>query len=161
MQRSGEGTVMICVDVASDLLSRFEGEWLLDDQGQPAGTLQGHVTRLQAQLRDRRATARAIQALSEAGVLASWQVDDIETLDARVHRYVDLSALQNLTAEAHAGLARQGALALAYAQVYAMANMRKLRRMAQARASAGGDVSGYLKDDDALDFGDDAVLDFS
>ena len=161
MQRSGDGSGVLCVDMASDLLSRFEGERLLDDQGQPAGTLQGHVARLKAQLQDRRTTAQAIRALGEAGVLAPWQVDDVDTLDGAVHRYVDRSALQALAAETQAKLARQGALALAYAQIYAMANMRKLRAMAQARGASGAHPSGYLKDNDALEFGEDAVLDFS
>jgi hypothetical protein len=85
----------------------------------------------------------------------------VETLDGRVHHYVKLPALHALDADKQAQLAEKGALALAYGQAFSMANMRKVRRMAQRKQAAQGDVSQYLKGDDELEFGDDDVLDFS
>jgi hypothetical protein len=163
MRTAADGSPVLAADMASALLSRDEGDPLLDEAGAPTPVITESLGKLRAQLRDRHATARAIAALWNAGVLAPWQADDITSLDPSVHYHVQVAALAGLSAETQAELARQDALSLAYAQAYSMANMRKLRRMGRRpakRQQQQPDVDKYLKGDDALDFGDDLVLDF-
>ena len=156
MRRARDGAQVVCADMASALLGRSEGNPLLTDTGEPTATLQGYLAPLRKQAADRATAAKAIAALSEAGVLAPWAVDDVATLDGDVHYHVDLAALAALPPARQAELAQHGALGIAYAQAYAMANMRKLRRMAR-RSPGGGrgqEVADYLKGDDiVLDFG--------
>ncbi len=145
---------MLCADFGYEGLRPDGAERLIHADGEPSEALQGYQRRAQAQLRDREATERAIRALAEADVLAPWQVADVATLDGRVHYYVQLRALHRLEAEQQAELAAQGALGLAYAQAYAIANMRKLRRMHRQRQKRLPDLDQLFptEDDADLDF---------
>lgn len=152
---SGRGT--LCVDPDSDRLSREFGVPLLDAYGAPTDTLAGYRDAAVRQLRERRALARAVAALAEAGVLRPWSAEGVFTLDPERHQYVDLQAVHRLDDATFLNLRRSGALALAFAQRYSLANMRKLRRMEQRRER--GRSAAWVEELKGPD--DDFELDFS
>jgi hypothetical protein len=163
MRTAADGSQVLAADMASALLDRDEGDPVLDADGAPTAVVTDSLDKLRRQARDRQATAKGIAALWNAGVLVPWQVDDVTAIDPDVHYRVRPEAIPELPRETQADLIQRDALSLAYAQAYAMANMRKLRRMGGRPPAPGPAQPAVNKDasgDDDLDFGDDLVLDF-
>lgn len=159
MRSDASGHAVVCADMASSLLDRHEdGEPLVTDTGDLGPAVAGQLAQLRRQLRDRTAVATALRALWDANVLAPWSVPDVPVLDPDVHFYVKFQALARLPAATQAELARVEALPLAYAQAYAIGNMRRLRAMAPARRASAEPapsppMAPALDDDVVLDFG--------
>jgi len=162
MRAAADGSHVLAADMASELLSRDEGEPILDAEGGPTAVITDRLERLRAQLRDRQAIAKTVTALWNAGVLVPWRVDDVTSLDAAVHYRVKADAIAALPPETQADLAQREALSLAYAQLYSMANMRKLRRMSRRPAPRAqpAAASPAAPADDTIEFDDDVVFDF-
>lgn len=125
---------VLCVDLACPRLSRDEGEPLMTPEGELMPLLTDCAAHLQRQYRERLAMDKAVRALAQAGLLRPWVVDGVATIVPDRHYVVDPAALKALPAAEQHALLDSGALWLAHAQIFSVANLNKLR-MASARQS--------------------------
>ncbi|MBZ9557618.1 SapC family protein [Halomonas coralii] len=136
-----------------------------DDEGKLNQPVERVMTFLRQYDDQRRATRRAVTALAEAGVVVPWafSVKD-EAGNARrvdgVYR-TDEAALKALPGETLSELATSGALAIAYAQLYAQHRLPGLTRLADLQAKVGEHrQAGESVDVERLFDGDDEELTF-
>jgi len=147
----------LAVDVESGLVGG-EGEPFFDGSGEPSEKVLAvakALTRLDAELE---ATARAVGALKEAGVLRPWAVQ-VRLAEGEVPVEglfrVDEAALQEVEDRVFLELRRAGALGAAYGQLFSLPRMGALlelaRRVASApRPSQDQDLESLLKNLDTL-----------
>ncbi|WIX33796.1 SapC family protein [Salinicola sp. JS01] len=147
-----------------------EGEHrFFDDAGKLAPQVERTLTFLRQYDDQRRTTRHAVTALAETGLIVPWRfsVNDDAGEPHRVDGLyrLDEAALRGLSGEILSDLAQSGALAIAYAQLYAQHRLPGLTRLAELqtqiaeRSQAGEsvDVARLFDGDDeelAFDFGD-------
>jgi len=152
-----EARPVVGIDQAADSLSDSEGEPLFTDGGEPGERLAGIMDLLRQLDTGSRALARAARSLEAAGLVEAWE-PRIEVA-GRTRRLAGMkrvseTALNALDDATFAGLRQDGALALAYAQMFSMAQLPRLARLAGARQKAAdravrqGGANGRTRDDE-------------
>lgn len=146
------------VDESSGLIAA-QGEPFFDEAGQPAAALKEVMNFLGALDVQHAVTQRAVQALKDAGVLEAWPIqftlpDTTAGAAAGAKATKQLAglwrvsekALNALAPDALATLRNQGALAVAYAQLFSMAQLENLvalvQRLAQPTSPKAASVNG-------------------
>ncbi len=128
--------LVLCVDEASGLISESGGEPFFDENSELAQPVREVREFLEKVAQNSVATQRAVNALAEAGVLASWQVKieigDEVLAPAGLYR-IDEARLNSLDNETFLKLRTAQALPVAYAQLFSMANMGMLKKLAEIR----------------------------
>ncbi|MES3009905.1 MAG: SapC family protein [Pseudomonadota bacterium] len=148
------------VDEASGLLApQGEAEAFFDDAGQPSAALKQVLEFLGDLDAQHDLTQRAVGALHSAGVLEAWPLKLALTdnslgavAGSKSTKHVDglwrvsKKALDALAPDALASLRDQGALAVAYAQLFSMAQLENLvalvQRLAQPTSPKAASVNG-------------------
>lgn len=145
-----QGPLGLFVDANSGLLAGpGEGEAFFDDAGQPSVELKKVMDFLATLNAQNAATQRAVDALKAAEVLEPWPIrlqlpntapgaepGSKATKQLGGLWRVNEKALNALAPEALATLRDQGALAVAYAQMYAMAQLQSLVALVRRLANA-------------------------
>lgn len=155
-----KATKVLMVDETSDLLvPQGEGEAFFESDGQASAALKQVMEFLSALDVQHTVTQRAVDALKHAGVLEAWPVqlalpDSTAGAAAGAKATKQLvglwrvseKALNALAPDALATLRDQGALAVAYAQLFSMAQMDSLvalvQRLAQPSPPKAASVNG-------------------
>ncbi|WP_136067479.1 SapC family protein [Modicisalibacter radicis] len=163
----GEGERQVLCLERDSLTDEGRGEPLFDEDGELASRVRQTMSFLQQRRTQYRATQQATRLLQEAGLIKPWalQVDRGEGLPPyKVEglHYIDEKALNALPADDFAALRKQGALVLAYGQLFSTAQVDKLteRDKFHERQQPGSATESYDRlldgDDDELmfDFGD-------
>lgn len=131
------GEKLLCIDEDSGLINDGpEGEPFFNADQTPSEALQGVINFLARFTQDRDPSLAACTALEAAGVLEPWTAT-VRT-SAREWRLdgflrVNEKALNELRTQVLYSLHKAGALALAYAQLHAMANLPVVARLAEQR----------------------------
>jgi hypothetical protein len=148
----------------------IQEDHLSDDQGQPLFDAEGNLTKpvqdtlnfLNECEKNRKITQAACQSLQQAGVIEKWllqikQSEDQEPVQIDGLYRISEKALNELDKETFADLRKNGALALAYAQLFSMNQVSRLAELAKYHAQQ--QQKEQEPDIEQL-FGDDAVLNF-
>ena len=153
---SGQGESsqrVLCVDVESPWVAPDGSEAFLDgEQMTPAvaeifqflGQLAQHLAR----------TEQAVAALEAATLLIPWEIEDEQGEPLRGLLRVDETKLTKITTETLAELHRQGALALAYAQMISTHQLPALQARARQLEGQGprADLSDFFTEQSDLQF---------
>lgn len=157
---------VVAVDESSDLLTEDdpEGEPVFDAEGKPTEASQPVIDFLERVARSRAATERACRALAEHGLIEPWSVS-VADAEGRSRRLEGLyrvreAALGGLGGEALAELRDRGALRVAYAQVLAQSQIRRLTTLARQHAREASRRSPANDIDFSQIFGEDDGLRF-
>jgi hypothetical protein len=140
------------------------GEPLFDSSGNMSKPVQDVMNFLIQCEKNRKVTQAACQSLDQAGVIEKWSLQvkhtedqDPVTIDG-LYR-ISEKALNDLDADAFADLRKNGALALAYAQIFSMPNISKLGELAKYHAQQAHKQKSSEPDIEQL-FGDGDILSF-
>lgn len=142
---SGEG--VLCIDESSDLIQTEPGPndvRFFDDNGQPSQAVQETFNFLQAIRHSQEVTQKAVNALTQAGVIVPWPIEiktgESQTETIKGFYKIDRAALNALPAETLASLMKQDSLAVAYAQLFSTQQLNTLGKMLSLhkRAENGG-----------------------
>jgi hypothetical protein len=131
----GQDKMVLCIDEESEFIKDGPGDEIFFDGGNQASKAVTQIGEFLTQLeQSRQATAFAVGALAEAGVVAPWPIKvktaDKETPVTGVYR-IDEKALNKLDTEQFEKLRKVGAVPLAYAQLISMARLEVLQRLAE------------------------------
>jgi hypothetical protein len=148
----------------------IEQSHLSDDQGQPLFDSDGNLTKpvldilnfLNECEKNRKVTQAACQSLAQAGVIEKWPLqikhsEDREPVKIDGLYRVSEKVLNELAGETFAGLRKNGALGLAYAQLFSMNQVSRLGELAklhaqQTQQSKQPDIEQLFGNDDTLHF---------
>lgn len=154
-----QGQTTLCVDDASGLITDTEGEPFFTDDEQISAPVAQVLKFLQTVAQNRAITQQGVDALAAARVLAKWPVkvsvkgEDVQV--SGIYR-IDEAKLANLPDDLFLGLRKTVALAIAYAQLFSMGNIRILNHLAKIRQQAkpldGPDLDNLLKNNDMFRF---------
>lgn len=165
--KSTDGNNVFCIQ--SDHLSEStEHERLLDDDGElGVRTAETYKFISHCEL-NRNQTAEACEALAQAAIIEPWPISvsrgegEEPRMINGLHR-INEEALNELDAENLAGLRVSGALLLAYAQLFSMAQLDQLTRRAEylskstAQTSSSADMANLFSSDDSGSLNFDAL----
>lgn len=163
MGRSGDGGErVLCIDRHALLNPQEGGLALFNDEGELTQAPTQTLDFLRHCERSRQQALAAAAALAEYELLTPWSIE-IASGGAAPFRLdglyrVDEKALNALSAERLAHLRGNGALALAYAQLFSIHQLEQLKR--RARFLAERDASGGEGPLDDIDVDDDGELTF-
>ena len=138
---AGQGEKVLCI--LEQYLSAQEygkGHRLFDNDGALNSSVQEIFEFLQTCDKERGATDTAVNLLEEAGLLEKWELGAVlpdskeELLISGLYR-INESKLFSLDAEIFADLRRYGAIQLAYAQLFSMAQVPNLCRRVEHQAN--------------------------
>jgi len=136
--QSGDGRAVLCVDEDSGLLTdATAGEPVFADDGTLSAPMQAIAGFLTEVERSRLHTAAATAKLAESGLIVPWSLEValVGTRRRVTGLYtVDEAALNGLSDAAFVALRRDGALRLAYAQLFSQAHISLLEQLADAHA---------------------------
>ena len=148
--------------IQEDHLSDSQGKPLFDDEGNLIKPVQDTLNFLNECEKSRKVTQAACKSLDQAGVIETWdlQVKQSENKDSvKIDGLYRISekALNELDNETFADLRKNGALALAYAQLFSMNQISRLKELAQYHArqapqSNQPDIDKLFGEDDILHF---------
>lgn len=156
LRLNGENT--LCVDTNSEYFQTQvdeEGQRFFDSSGEPSKALQG-VIRFQEQCqKNRLLTEKLVKELDEAGLVEEWSLGSLTQLFR-----INEAALKTLPGEMLAVLAKSGALAIAYAQLFSLGRLQDLEQrhqryqqeLAQQNTPNLDGLFGEGSDDDTLKF---------
>ena len=144
------------------------GQPLFDDDGKLADKVQQTADFLTQCDKNRQATARACRLLGDTGLIEPWPLklergEGQEPVTVQGLYRINEKALNALAAEAFAGLRQQGALALAYAQLFSTNQLSQLTERARfhekhrAQHQPSENLDHFFDGDDeelTFDFGD-------
>ncbi|MHB0776545.1 SapC family protein [Halomonas sp. WWR20] len=170
MANTDNGQQVLAIEQDS-LTDEPSAQPMFDEEGNLTSRVQQTVDFLTQCDKNRQATAAACQALSQADVIEEWPLkiergEGQEPITVQGLYRINEKAMNELAAEAFAGLRKHGALALAYAQLFSMSQLSQLIERAkfheklhakQADQSASRDIDSLLdgdEDDLTFDFGD-------
>ncbi|MED5500561.1 MAG: SapC family protein [Pseudomonadota bacterium] len=166
LKMAGGDKQVLCLERGS-MTDGGQGEPLFDEGGELAGRVRQTMNFLQQRDRQHQTTRQATRLLQEAGLIKPWALQ-IERGEGHAPykveglHYIDEKALNALPPDAFAALRKQGALALAFGQLFSTTQVDKLAERAefQARFQPAPVDDSYDRlfdgDDDELtfDFGD-------
>lgn len=169
LKMAGGDKQVLCLERGS-MTDGGLGEPLFDEGGELAGRVRQTMNFLQQRERQHQTTRQATRLLQEAGLIKPWALQ-IERGEGHAPykveglHYIDEKALNALPADAFAALRNQGALTLAYGQLFSTTQVDKLTERASFHAKHSaqhqpapfdGSYDGLFGDDDELtfDFGD-------
>lgn len=139
-----DGSKVVCIDDAF-LSDEVEDPWLFNREGELNERVAETLRFITQREQNKVATAQAVAALATAGVIEPWPIEILRSGDKTplkingMHR-VSESALNKLAAETLAALRGSGALALAYAQLFANEQMHHLTERAEFLVKEQSDV---------------------
>jgi hypothetical protein len=157
---SSENKLVFCIQ--EDHLSDDQRQPLFDSEGNLTKTVQDILNFLNQCEKNRKVTQAACQVLNKTGVIEKWnlQVKQSENKDPvavdGLYR-ISEKALNELDKETFADLRQNGALALAYAQLFSMNQISRLAELAKYHAQQ--QQKEQEPDIEQL-FGEDAILSF-
>lgn len=162
LQDETNNNYLLCVDEASPLFQEKVaegGQAFFGADKKPSEEAQQVINFLQQCQQNRLITERQVQRLADAGLIRPWEIKlknedgNTQSIDGLFH--IDESALQQLPGATLEELAKTGALALAYAQLFASARIKDLETRYQYyqkhQASQELDLDKILGDDDESD----------
>lgn len=141
------------------------GEPLFDEAGNLAESVQGVLNFLNQSDKNRQVTQAACEQLDHASVIEKWplqlkQGQDQAPLSVSGLYRINEKQLNGLEVEAYAGLRSNGAMALAYAQLFSMNQLAQLSERAayharqQPAQPSAEDIEKLFGDDDLIRFDD-------
>jgi hypothetical protein len=164
LAKSENGTLVLCVDEDSGLISESQGIPFFDVEGELSPATRQVLDFMQKVWNNTVATQRAVEALAQAELIVPWplavKVGQEEKRVAGIFR-IDEARLNSLDDQTFLPLRKY--LPIAYAQLFSMVNVNLLARMTQARAQAIATTKPSVdldldklfgKNDDLISFGD-------
>jgi hypothetical protein len=152
---------VLCIQ-EDHLVDDSQGEPLFDSEGNLTKPVQDTLNFLNECEKNRRVTQSACAALDKAGVIEKWplqikQVEGQEPIQVDGLYRISEKTLNELDAETFAGLRSNGALALAYAQLFSMNQINQLAERAkyhprQQSKPEEPDIEKLFGEDDILSF---------
>jgi hypothetical protein len=144
------------------LVDASQGQPMFDAEGNPAKPVQDTLNFLHECEKNQRMTQSACAALNKAGVIEKWplrmkQAEGQESIQVDGLYRVSEKTLNGLDAETFAGLRSNGALALAYAQLFSINQVSQLTE--RAKYQARQQTKRQQPNIEEL-FGDDDILSF-
>ncbi|MGM0693358.1 MAG: SapC family protein [Pseudomonadota bacterium] len=143
-------------DAAARHFERPDGQALIDSQGKPTEILQKIQKVLMSLQQERERTLELVKKLDQAGLLVERSITVVQGEDKHElggFRILDEKALARLDAEPLAKLRDSGALALAYAHLLSLSNLKDgLIAKAAAGADAAPDLDEVFGSDDDFSF---------
>ncbi|MCA1785084.1 MAG: SapC family protein [Desulfobacteraceae bacterium] len=155
----GKDDLILCVDEESGLIKNDKnGEAFFDDQGELSRQVHDIFNFLSQIEKNKVQTARAVAALTDAGVITQWPLKikhgDQEKPVTGLYR-IDEAKLNSLDDEQFLKIRKAGALPIAYAQLLSMGNVQVFEKLAKAQEQAAvktPDAGSFLGDDDVISF---------
>lgn len=161
--QDGSNNILLCVDEDSGLVTGGNGTPFFDAEGKLTKPTQQIFEFMQSVWQNMHATQQAVTALANAGLLAPWplraKVGQEEIAVRGLYR-IDEGKLYNTEEQAFLQLRKTLALPVAYAQLFSMANVQILVRLAQIRAEQKPqapmemDLDKLFGQEDLISFGD-------
>jgi hypothetical protein len=155
-----KGEKVLCIEETH--LSDSGGQPLFDSEGNLTKLVQDTLNFLNECEKNRRVTQKACAALNKVEVIEKWplkikQQKGQEPVQVNGLYRISEQALNELDAESFAGLRKNGALALAYSQLFSMNQIDQLVQWAkfhaqQAQAQQEPDIEQLFGNDDTLHF---------
>lgn len=159
----GSNNILLCVDEDSGLVTGGNRTPFFDAEGKLTKPTQQIFEFLQSVWQNMHPTQQAVTALANAGLLAPWplrvKVGQKEIAVQGLLR-IDEGKLYSMEEQAFLQLRKTLALPMAYAQLFSMANVQILVRLAQIRAEqkpqapAEVDLNKLFGQEDLISFGD-------
>ena len=151
--------LVLCVDESSGLISDSEGEPLFDEKGQITNAISQVLVFLKECERSRIIAQQAVDALTAAGLIIEWPLKMLMN-DAEIHisdvYKIDESMLYSLDDKTFLTLRNTHALAIAFAQIFSMDNIRIINQLAQIREQQKAlnepGIKGVMTNDDMFRF---------
>lgn len=158
-----ENKQVLCIQ--EDHLSDDQGQPLFDSDGNLTKPVQDTLNFLNECERNRKVTQAACQLLQQAGVIEKWplqikQSEDQDPVKIDGLYRISEKALTELDKETFADLRRNGALALAYAQLFSMNQVSRLGELVKYHAQQQQKEPAEKDIDIEQLFGGDATLNF-
>lgn len=131
----GQDNMVLCIDEESEFIKDGPGEEIFFDAGdRPSKSVTQTGEFLKQLERSRQATAFAVSALAEAGLVVPWSIN-VKAGDKKkpvkgIYR-IDEKALNGLNTEQFEKLRKVGAVSLAYAQLISMSRLEVLQSLAE------------------------------
>ncbi|MCO4785273.1 MAG: SapC family protein [Marinomonas atlantica] len=136
MMQNTEGGHVLAVDVDSEFFhesAESEDQVVLSDDGQPSDSLKPLIEFMQQRLLQQQQTDQLVAQLVEKNLVEEWPIElkygpddeDVRKL-AGLYR-INEKALQELPETELSELAKSGALAIAYAQLFSLARLKDLQ----------------------------------
>lgn len=128
-----EGERVLCFDKASDLLTENpnEGEAFFDEKGEISPHLKNIMTLLHNVTQNTALTQQAISTLTEYDLIAPWELSIEEQKIMGLYR-INEEKLFKLKAEEMIKIRDCGALTLAYAQLFSMQHVIRIKELTKA-----------------------------
>ncbi len=157
---NNQGKKVLCIEESH--LSDDQRQPLFDEEGNLTKPVQDTLNFLNQCERNRKVTQAACQELQKAGVIEKWdlqvkQSEDNDPVKIDGLYRISEKALNELDKETFADLRNNGALGLAYAQLFSMNQVSRLAELAKYHAKQQQKVQ---EPDIEQLFGDDEVLNF-
>lgn len=135
------------IDEDSGLVSEdTSGQAIYDDTGELTKPVQDVMNFLQQIEKNRTITDLAVAALSEAGCITEWQFKDSTLYRA------DEAKLNTLDGEIYLKLRKTQSIAIAYGQLFSMANIGVFDKLEQMGKPQEDDLKGIFAEDDTFKF---------
>lgn len=139
-----EGTLTLCVDMSSGLVSEgSEGEKFFNEDGEATESIKNVLTFLGNLQESRNATVLACKAIKDAGLLTDWDInirtaanEDSEVAKLKGLLRIDENKLAELDAEALLALRSAYALPIIYAQLFSIQNLSVFETLVGMNAGA-------------------------
>ena len=157
-----QGEKVLCIE--EDHLSDSGGQPLFDSEGNLTKPVQDTLNFLNECEKNRKVTEAACRSLQVAGVIETWPLQikrggDEEPVQLDGLFRISEKALNSLDAETFSGLRKNGALSLAYAQIFSMHQTSRLGELAKLHAqqqkkqqTPEPDIEQLFGNDDTLNF---------
>jgi hypothetical protein len=120
----------LCIDENSGLISDTDGQALYDKNGELSKPVQDVLDFLKQIEHSRTVTDLAVAALQEAGCITEWQFKDKEV--SGLYR-IDEARLYNQDDQTYLKMRKTRSMAVAYAQLYSMANISVFDKLIKIR----------------------------
>jgi len=159
---NNQGEKVLCIEESH--LSDDQGQPLFDGDGNLTKPVQDTLSFLNECEKNRKVTQTACQSLDQAGVIEKWplqikQSNDQEPVQIDGLYRISEKVLNELDAESFGGLRQNGALGLAYAQLFSMNQVSRLGELAKLHAQQQKKQQSQEPDIEQL-FGNDDTLNF-
>lgn len=145
---------VLAVDIDSPWVSEHAPEAFLDANQQMTPTVHEVFQFLGKLAQHFQRTGSAVAALQHAGLLTPWPLKDHHGQTIKGLMRMNETALNSIDAETLQTLRRTGALAVAYAQIYATHQLPRLQTLARQHTGAEPelDLARLLGTDEGLEF---------